>query len=265
MTQEITDGLVLMPPLFANGLSVWSRQDGRPGSDTWATAANAGLVAADADFGSCLEIVKTEATTRIRFMGQTPIRPGLYLRVSARVKALSGNLPSVRVAAWAGNASNQQLTTVPQTGPSTALTSYGNVVTVSAIIGTGTRTGVDMPWGPEASFGHMGLDLTGLNGGVVRIDDIRIEDVTSVFLRKMMDWVDVRDFGALGNGAADDRAAFVAADAAAAGREIMVPAGNYLIGSSMTINNPIRFEGKLVMPAGARLALNQNFDLKGYA
>ena len=142
MTQEITDGLVLMPPLFANGLSVWSRQDGRPGSDTWATAANAGLVAADADFGSCLEIVKTEATTRIRFMGQTPIRPGLYLRVSARVKALSGNLPSVRVAAWAGNASNQQLTTVPQNGPSTALTSYGNVVTVSAIIGTGTRTGV---------------------------------------------------------------------------------------------------------------------------
>ena len=265
MTQEITDGLVLMPPLFANGLSVWSRQDGRPGSDTWATAANAGLVAADADFGSCLEIVKTEATTRIRFMGQTPIRPGLYLRVSARVKALSGNLPSVRVAAWAGNASNQQLTTVPQNGPSTALTSYGNVVTVSAIIGTGTRTGVDMPWGPEASFGHMGLDLTGLNGGVVRIDDIRIEDVTSVFLRKMMDWVDVRDFGALGNGVADDRAAFVAADAAAAGREIMVPAGNYLIGSSMTINNPIRFEGKLVMPAGARLALNQNFDLKGYA
>jgi hypothetical protein len=265
MTQTITDGLVLMPPPFAAGLSVWSRQDGRPGSDTWATAANAGLVSADADFGSCLEIVKAEAVTRIRFMGETPIRPGLYLRVSARVKALAGNLPSVRIAGWAGTSANQNLPGVPQSGPSTALTSYGNVVTVSAIIATGTRMGVDMPWGPAASFGHMGLDLTGPNGGQVRIDDIIIEDVTALFLRKMMDWVDVRDFGALGDGVSDDRAAFLAADAAAAGREVMVPAGTYFIGSSLTINNPIRFEGKLAMPDGARLALNQNFDLKGYA
>lgn len=265
MTQAITDGLVLMPPPFANGLSVWSRQDGRPGSDTWATAANAALVAADADFGRCLEIVKAEATTRIRFMGQTPILPGLYLRVSARVKALSGNLPSVRVAAWAGTSGGQNLSDVPQTGPSTTLTAYGDVVTVSAIIGTGTRTGVDMPWGPGASFGHMGLDLTGPNGGQIRIENIQIEDVTSIFLRKIMDWVDVRDFGALGDGVTDDREAFVAADAAAAGREVMVPAGNYFIGANLSIDNPIRFQGKLVMPDAARLALNQNFDLKGYS
>lgn len=265
MNQVITDGLVLMPPAFANGLGVWSRQDGRPGSDTWATAPNAALVAADADFGSCLEIVKTEATTRLRYMGQTPILPGLYLRVSARVKVLSGNFPSVRIAAWAGDGGNQNLATVTQVGPSTTLGAYGAVVTVSAIIGTGARGGVDMTWGPQAAFGHMGLDLTGSNGGQVRIDNITIEDVTSIFFRKMMDWVDVRDFGARGDGVTDDRAAFVAADAAAAGREVMVPAGDYVIGSSLTINAPIRFEGRLVMPDGARLALNQNFDLKGYS
>jgi uncharacterized zinc-type alcohol dehydrogenase-like protein len=34
----------------------------------------------------------------------------------------------------------------------------------------------------------------------VRIDDIVIEDVTGVFHRKMMDWVDVVDFGAVGDG-----------------------------------------------------------------
>jgi hypothetical protein len=265
MNQVITDGLVLMPPPFANGLAVWSRQDGRPGSDTWATAANAALVAADADFGNCLEILKTEATTRIRFMGQTPILPGLYLRVSARVKALSGNLPSVRIAAWAGTSGNQHLSAALQTGPTTALTAYGDVVTVSAIIGTGSRVGVTMPWGPQASFGHMGLDLTGPNGGQIRIESITVEDVTSVFLRKMMDWVDVRDFGALGDGVSNDHAAFVAADAAAAGRELLVPSGNYFIGSSLTLNTAIRFEGKLVMPDGARLALNQNFNLKGYS
>jgi len=265
MNQVITDGLVLMPPPFAEGLSAWSRQDGRPGSDTWATAPNAALVAADADFGTCLEIAKTEATTRLRSMAETPIVPGLYLRVSARVKVLSGNLPTVRIAAWAGDGSGQNLSGVPQIGPATVMTGYGEVVTVAAIIGTGVRVGVDMPWGPQASFGHVGLDLTGPNGGQVRIESVTVEDVTSVFLRKLMDWVDVRDFGALGDGTTDDHAAFVAADAAAAGREVMVPAGNFLIASSLTMNSPVRFEGKLVMPDAARLSLNRNFDLKGYA
>ncbi|MBF9058133.1 right-handed parallel beta-helix repeat-containing protein [Rhodobacterales bacterium HKCCSP123] len=265
MNQVITDGLVLMPPPFTDGLGVWSRQDGTPGSDTWATAANAALVAADADFGGCLEILKTEGTTRVRYMGQTPIVPGLYLRVSARVKVLSGNLPTVRIAAFAANGSGQNIAAATQAGPEMALTAYGEVVTVSAIIGTGRRGGVDMPWGPDAAFGYMGLDLTGPNGGQIRIESIAVEDVTSAFLRKMMDWVDVTDFGAVGDGVTDDRAAFVAADAAAAGREVMVPSGTYFIASSLTMENPVRFEGKLVKPDGARLALNENFDLKGYS
>ena len=265
MNQVITDGLMLMPPPFTDGLSVWSRQDGRPGSDTYATAPNAVLVTADADFGGCLEIVKTESVTRLRYMGQTPILPGTYLQVSARIKVLSGNLPTVRIAGWAGAADNANVAGVPQTGPAVALTGYGTVTTVTAIIGTGTRAGVDMPWGPGAAYGYLGLDLTGPNGGQVRIESIRIEDVTGVFLRKLMDWVDVRDFGAMGNGTTDDRAAFAAADAAAAGREVLVGAGNYRIGSNLTMNNPVRFEGKITAPGDVRVALNQNFDLKGYA
>jgi len=265
MNQVITDGLMLMPAEFSEGLDVWSRQDGLPGSDTWATAPNAALVAADADFGDCLEIVKTASTTKLRYMGQTPILPGLYLRVSARVKVLSGNLPTVRIAGWAGRSNNSNVSGVSQTGPETALTAYGEVVTVSAIIGTGTRTGVDMPWGSDAAYGYLGLDLMGPNGGQVRIEAIRVEDVTNIFHRKLMDWVDVRDYGAMGDGTTDDRAAFVAADTAAAGREVLVPSGTYYIGSSMTITNPIRFEGKLSMPDGARLSLKQNFDLNGYA
>ena len=265
MNQVVTDGLVLMPPAFAEGLEVWSRQDGLPGSDTWATAANAALVAADPDFGTCLEIVKTDATTRLRHMGRTPVIPGLYLRVTARVKVLSGNLPDLRIAAWAGDAADQNVADAVQTGPETSVTAYGDIVTVTAIIGTGSRTGVDMPWGPTASYGYLGLDLTGPNGGQVRIENLTVEDVTAIFHRKMMDWVDVRDFGALGDGTTDDRDAFVAADAAAAGREILVPAGTYLIASTLAINSPIRFEGQLSMPDGARLSLNRNFDLKGYA
>lgn len=264
MNKAITDGLVFMPPAFAAGLSVWSSGDGTPGSASYQGAPNAALVPADQDFGGCLELQKTEATQKLRHMGETPILPGCYLRVSARVKAMSGNLPSVRVAAWAGKAGGTALTGVPLVGPSTALTAYGEVVTVSAIVGTGSRQGVDMPWGTQAIYGHFGIDLTGPSGGIVRIDDIQIEDVTSAFLRTMMDWVDVRDFGAKGDGVTDDRAAFEAADAAAAGRQVLVPAGDYVIGSTLTIDSPVRFEGRLIMPVAARLTLTSNFDLPSY-
>ena len=265
MNQVITDGLLLMPPPFGDGLGVWSRQDGVPGSDTWATAPNAALVAADADFGECLEILKVEATTRLRYMGQTPVLPGTYLRVSARVKVLSGNLPELRIAAWPGNATDSYVAGLDEVGPTTTIPGYGEVVTVAAILGTGQRGGVDMAWGIEPVYAHVGLDLTGPNGGQVRIESIVVEDVTAVFHRKLMDWVDVRDYGAIGDGVTDDRAAFAAADAAAAGREVLVPAGDYFIGSNLAMSAPVRFQGRIVMPDEARLALDQNFDLDGYA
>ena len=102
MNIAITAGLQLMPPGFSAGLAAWSRVNGLSGEPTWAGAANAAIVPADQDFGTCLEIVKQDDVTRIRFTGETPILPGTYLRVSARVKAVAGNLPSVRIAGWAG-------------------------------------------------------------------------------------------------------------------------------------------------------------------
>lgn len=265
MNQVITDGLILMPPSFASGLAQWSRTDGTPGSATWATAPNAAIVASDSDFGTCLEILKVDATTRLRWMGDTPIIPGTYLRISARLKVLSGNIPSVRIGAWPGTGSATYVPGLNEAGPATTITQYGRVITVTAILGTGQRGGVNMAWGTGPSVAHVGLDLTGPNGGQVRIESITVEDVTSVFHRKLMDWVDVRDFGAIGNGTTDDRAAFAAADAAAAGREVLVPSGTYFIGSNLTFTNPVRFEGKITMPNNVRLALDANFDLDGYA
>ncbi|QBY01209.1 right-handed parallel beta-helix repeat-containing protein [Rhodophyticola sp. CCM32] len=265
MNKVITDGLVLMPPAFGDGLGVWSREDGTPGTDTYATDPNAALVPADQDFGTTLEILKADSVTTLRYMGETPMLPGMYLRISARIKAVSGNLPDVRIGAWAGNAAHTNVAGVPQTGPSTTLTSYGEVVTVSAIVGIGDRGGVDMPWGETASYGHFGLDLTGPNGGTVRVESIRIEDVTHVFYRKLMDWVDVKDFGAVGDGSTDDHAAFQAADAAADGREVLVSEGEYRIADNLTMNSPVRFEGRLIMDDTDRLALTRNFDLDAYS
>jgi hypothetical protein len=264
MNKAITDGLNFMPPAFSSGLQNWSTQDGLPGSDTYATAGNAAFVPADQDFGGCLEILKTQLTTKVRHMGQTPILPGCYLRVRTKVKVISGNFPSFRIAAWIGGAGDQEVTGLPTSGPVVTPTGFGKVVTVEAIVGTGARNGVDIAWDNRVLFAHIGLDITGPNGGGFRIDDIEVEDVTSAFLRTMMDWVDVRDYGARGDGVIDDTAAFIAADTAARGRTVLVPAGTFRITDHLTMTASVRFEGKLSMPDDKRLALVQNYELNSY-
>ena len=264
MNIAITEGLDLMPPPFEDGLSVWSSEDGTPGSATYDGAANAAFVPADQDFGGCLELLKTTSVQKLRWMGDTPILPGVYLRIRARVKAVSGVLPAVRVAGYAMDASGTHLASLTQVGPTTTLSSYGGVVEISGIVGTGDRGGVDMVWGGVAAKGHFGLDLTGGTGGIVRIDDIVVEDVTEAFLREMMDQVDVRDYGAVGDGVTDDRAAFQAADDAALGRTVVVPAGNYFIGADLTLQNKVRFEGTVTMDALTTFVLIRNFDLPTY-
>ncbi|UWQ90637.1 glycoside hydrolase family 55 protein [Rhodobacteraceae bacterium M382] len=264
MNKAITEGVLLTPPAFENGLNVWSSGDGTPGSDTYASAPNAVLVPADQDFGSCLELQKTTSTTKLRYMGETPMLPGCYLQIKVRIKAVSGNLPDVRVAAWAGASGGSHVAGVTEVGTSTSLTSYGQVVEVTAIVGPGLRGGVDMVWGPDALYGHFGIDLTGPSGGVVRIDDIEINDISGIYLRDLMSVVDVRDFGAVGDGVTDDSAAFEAADQAANGRNVLVPAGTYHLASGAQFVSEVEFEGTVTMPTDQMLLLTKNFDLPAY-
>ncbi len=264
MNKAITDGVVFQPTPFEDGLNVWSSQDGTPGSNTYDSSSTAAFVPADQDFGGCLELQKTSSTTKLRFMGQTPMEPGCYLLVKAKVKLISGAFPSVRIAGWAGKANNAPVTGVTVVGPSKTLTSYGQVVEVRAIVGSGNRGGVDMAWGKDAAYGHLGLDLTGPNGGIVRIDDITIEDISTLYVDELMGAVDVRDFGAVGDGVTDDHDAFEAADTAANGREVLVPEGTFFVGGSITFQNRVRFVGTLDMPVDARLTLLKDFNLPSY-
>lgn len=247
MNKVVTDGVLLMPPKFAAGLGVWSSQDGTPGSDTYANNLNAAIVPADSDFGGCLELVKTEPVQALRYMGETPLLPECYLQVRVKVKAVSGPFPAVRIAAWAGGIGGAHVTGVLEYGPAIALDTYGEVVEVSAIIGPGNRGGVDMVWGAQATYAHIGLDILGTTGGVVRIDDVIVEDITAVFMRNMLASVDVRDFGAVGDGVSDDLAAFEAADAAAEGRTVIVSKGTYFLGDNMTFESRVRFEGTVTL------------------
>ena len=197
-------------------------------------------------------------------MGETPLLPGCYLRVTARVKAISGSLPSVRISGFAAHSNGSVVSGVDTTGLSVALTNFGEVVEVSAIIGAGNRSGVDLVWGAEPIYGHFGIDLTGPNGGIVRIDDIVIEDVTSVFLRDIVSLVDVRDYGAVGDGSTDDSDALYAANAAADGRTILVPAGTFRLNQDVAIDELVKFEGSVSMPTDKILLLRKSFDLPTY-
>ncbi len=259
MNKAITDGIVFMPLPFAAGLGVWSSGDGTPGSDTYATSGTGVFVAADQDFGGCLEVQKTSTVQKVRYMGETPILPGTYLRITAKVKAVAGPLPSVRIAGFGGRNGGGAASVPTSVGPQKALTTYGTVVEISAIVGTGDRTGVDLVW-TAADYGHFGVDLTGTSGGLVRIDDIFIEDYTIAFQRDMMAMVDVRDFGAKGNNSTDDSAAFEAADAAANGRQILVSEGVYFLAQDVTIQSRIRFEGRVTQPADKRFILQKDFN-----
>ncbi|WP_299727216.1 glycosyl hydrolase family 28-related protein [uncultured Tateyamaria sp.] len=264
MNKAITDGVLLMPPAFANGLDVWSSGDGTPGSDTYLNAANAAFTPADQDFGGCLELQKTETFTRVRYMGETPLLPGCYLRVTARIKAISGSLPEVRISGYAARGDGSEVTGVTTNANVRTLTSYGEVVEVSAIVGAGNRGGVDMVWGSEPVYGHFGITLSGPNGGIVRLDDIEIEDITSVFLRDIVSSVDVRDFGAVGDGVTDDSDAFDAANAAAAGRTILVPAGTFRLEKDVALDHQVKFEGQIDMPVDKMFLLRKSFDLPTY-
>ncbi len=265
MNKAITQGLVLMPPAFSAGLNLWSREDGRAGQGSYLGQANAAFVPNDQDFAGCLELQKTSSVQKLRCFQQIPFQPGLYLRVTARIKAISGALPSVRIAGFAASSGGVNVASAEQVGPSVALTSYGEVRTITAIIGSGNRQGVDMVWGIAPAYGHLGLDLTGASGGVVRIDDITVEDVTTVFHADMFDWVDVRDYGAVGDGVTDDVAAFEAADTAAAGKTVVVSPGVYFLGSHMTFDNPVSFQGTVIMPSNQRLACTRDYNLETYS
>ncbi|MEO0386464.1 MAG: glycosyl hydrolase family 28-related protein, partial [Pseudomonadota bacterium] len=262
MNKAITEGLDLMPPEFIDGLDVWSAEDGTPGTTTYATIGT--LIADDPDFGPALNIQKTDTIQRLRYMGETPILPGCYLEVSARVKLFSDPFPLVRIAAFAGDASGDEIANLTTFGPEVLLEDVGRIYTVRAIVGTGERTGVDMVWGTDPVFGHFGIDILGDNGSVVTVESITVRDATEVFHRKLMDWIDVKDYGAVGDGITNDLPAFLTADAAAAGRDILVPEGTYFIQNTATITSRLRFEGTITQPLDKRWVMRNNFDYPSY-
>ena len=79
MNIAITNGVDLMPPAFSDGLQDWSSENGRPGETRYDVDPSGNLVGGDADFGTCLELIKTNTVQKLRYGGETPILAGAYL------------------------------------------------------------------------------------------------------------------------------------------------------------------------------------------
>ena len=179
MKTEPDEDLDLMPPAFAEGLDDWARGDGTPESPTYDRTDSARIAMNDRDFGACMELRKTDSVQRLRYMGELPIRPGSYVEITARIKALRGPLPMVRIATWPGGAGGQGIANLPSTGPLLRLVAHDVPVGLRLVIGPQAGPGVDLVWDDRALYAHVGLDLIGPSGGVVRIADIRVRDVTA--------------------------------------------------------------------------------------
>jgi hypothetical protein len=85
-------------------------------------------------------------------------------------------------------------------------------------------------------------DLADLGGGFIQTGTGAIQRTVE---SKLKDVVSVKDFGAVGDGVANDRAAFVAADAAAPADSLLfIPPGSYLLnGSPFTISRRVLAHG----------------------
>ncbi len=173
MPRRFRPDLDLTPPGFAEGLEDWSRGDGTPDSPTYEAVPHARLVASDPDFGLCLELRKIEPVQRLRYMGELPFLPESRLEVSVRLKVLQGPLPMVRIAAWPG-AHGRRIEDLPSTGPARPVGAVGTVETFAGVIAGAPGPGVDLVWDERPLYAHVGIDILGLNGAVLRIENLGV-------------------------------------------------------------------------------------------
>ncbi|MBP7240401.1 hypothetical protein [Amaricoccus sp.] len=164
--------LDLTPPRFVEGLADWSRGDGAaeaPSCEGWSAAR---IVCGDPLLGDCLEIRMTRREERLRYMGELPVRPGSAVEIRLRLRALAGPLPRARVAARPGGGAGRILADLPARGPLADLPADGAAVELRLVVSTTPGPRIDLVWNARALYAHVGLDLVGRPGGVVRIADI---------------------------------------------------------------------------------------------
>lgn len=171
----------LSPPPFAEGLDDWSRGLGTPEGPTYEDGSLARVARGDPDFGHCVELRKVEPVQRLRYMGEVPVMPGRILAVHARLKLLRGPAPAARIGAFAGGLGGRAVPGQPTGGALHPLPPGGEILDLAVVIGRRAAPGVDLVWDEAVLYAHVGIDLVGPCGAVLRIDDLRVADATGAF------------------------------------------------------------------------------------
>ena len=253
------------PPAFADGLENWSRTTGEAGSPHYGNFGGATLIADDPDLGPCVEVTTAVLQQKFRSILRTPLAPGRYLRACIRFKQVSGPTVAVEAAARWIDAADQTIFGLKQTGPEVAAVSPGVVYESVTVFAASKYDHVDAAWKYDAVEANFGFNINSVAAGaVVRIASVVIEDVSPQSVEPTLAAYDVRDFGAVGDGVTDDSAAFLKADAAASGRTVIVPEGDYAILADMALRADWKFVGRLVTPANARVEFRGGFDFEAY-
>ena len=101
-----------------------------------------------------------------------------------------------------------------------------------------------------------GINAIQINADIVVYDPPFTGGVSTNVEAKLAQYVSVKDFGAVGNGTTNDAAAFAAA--AATGQKVLVPAGDYLIGTSISLGTQMEFVqgAKILVGNGITVTFN---------
>lgn len=253
------------PPAFAQGLENWSRTTGEAGTSHYGEFTGAVLIPNDPDLGSCVEVTTAVLQQKFRCFLRTPLAPGRYLRCCLRFKQVSGPMANLEVASRWIDGDDQTILGLKLTGPEVTATNAGTVYETIAIFAATKYDHVDGAWKYDAVEANFGFNINaGAPGAVVRIADMVIEDVSPQSVDPTLAAYDVRDFGAVGDGVTDNRDAFLKADAAANGRTIIVPEGDYALLGDLELKSDWKFVGRLSTPTNARVEFEGGFDFEAY-
>lgn len=74
-------------------------------------------------------------------------------------------------------------------------------------------------------------------------------------VKKILDYANVRNYGAKGDGTTDDTTAF--SSAIASGKDLFIPNGKYVITSAINIGSPLMTSGAIVVASGVTLTIGE--------
>lgn len=128
---------------------------------------------------------------------------------------------------------------------------------IASVVGTTLTFVAPIPVGVQEVNVKIGTTVAVGTPGAGTVADVAIAAGSKLYNR-ISNIIDVKDYGAVGDGVHDDTQAFVDAIAAAVvmgGAEIFVPPGKYLIKSTLTLQNGVSLRGQCGAPAFGELSL----------